>query len=480
LALDLTDAIRSAYSGSARRSLGHGKGNPWWDNSCKLARQKYRTLKRNPLTDEEFAEARKAYRKAIKKAKNEFFLNKVGNASTAKEIFGMTKWHKTMGSFRSPPLKDPRFPGKPPATGAAEKRAVLADNLLANLAQVADIPFDTPTAPSRAISFPPLTRQEVKDSVLRVGNTTPGIDEIPTAILRHAWPLVADHVYSLFSGCVSLGYHPKCFRQATVLMCQKPNKSNLSCPRSYRPIALLSVLGKGLERALAKRMAWIAVQHKVLASQQFGALPGRSAVDLTTCLTHDVERALNEGYTASMLTLDVKGAFDAVLPGRLIRRMREQGWPDDIVKWVGSFASGRSVQIKMDGETGPPQQINCGLPQGSPISPILFMLYIAPLFKMGSISRRFGYADDVAILEIRKSLQENCISLTEALKEALTWGQEEGITFDPNKTELQHFSRRRADKDPASTPRISYKEFTIAEDTTRPYTRWLGVYFDKK
>ncbi|KAI0990747.1 hypothetical protein K3495_g17440 [Podosphaera aphanis] len=108
-------------------------------------------------------------------------------------------------------------------------------------------------------------------------------------------------------------------------MLQKPNKSDLSSPRSYRPIALLSLLGKGLERLLARLIAWIAVQEKILASQQFGALPGRSAVDLTTCLTHDFERALNEGHTASMLTLDVKGAFDAVLPGRLVRRMREQG-----------------------------------------------------------------------------------------------------------------------------------------------------------
>ena len=85
------------------------------------------------------------------------------------------------------------------------------------------------------------------------------------------------------------------------------------------------MLGKGLERLIAKRMAWIAIKYKVLASHQFGALPLRSSVDLTTCLTHDVETALVKGQTASVATLDIKGAFDAVLPGRLIRRLREQG-----------------------------------------------------------------------------------------------------------------------------------------------------------
>jgi hypothetical protein len=71
-------------------------------------------------------------------------------------------------------------------------------------------------------------------------------------------------------------------------------------------------------------MSWIAIKYKVLARQQFGALPLCSSVDLTTCLTHDIESAFNKGETASVITTDVKGAFDGVLPGRLIRRLREQ------------------------------------------------------------------------------------------------------------------------------------------------------------
>lgn len=76
---------------------------------------------------------------------------------------------------------------------------------------------------------------------------------------------------------------------------------------------------------MARNIAWTAIHHKVLTRQQFGALPLRSAIDLTTCLTHDVEQALNEGKTASLLTFDVKGAFDTVLPGRLLYRLRVQG-----------------------------------------------------------------------------------------------------------------------------------------------------------
>jgi hypothetical protein len=154
---------------------------------------------------------------------------------------------------------------------------------------------------------------QVEKAVLYAGNTTPGCDKLPTSILKAAWPLIKDRVLALYQG-----YYPCYFRHAILAIIQKPNKTDWTSPRLYRLIALLLVLGKGLERLVARNMAWIAIHHKVLASQYFGALPLYSAVDLTTCLLHDVEQALNQGKTASLLTLDIKGAFNRVLPGRLI------------------------------------------------------------------------------------------------------------------------------------------------------------------
>ena len=141
-------------------------------------------------------------------------------------------------------------------------------------------------------------------------------------------------VFRLFKGCLEVGHHPTHFKSGIVVMLCKPNKTDRTHPRSFRPIALLSTLGKGLERVIARRISWTAIHHKVLAAQQFGAVTLRSATDLTTCLLHDVETALNSKLTASLLTLDVQGAFDSVLPGRLIRRLRDQGWPEHLVLWV--------------------------------------------------------------------------------------------------------------------------------------------------
>ncbi|KZL86239.1 transposon i [Colletotrichum incanum] len=128
-----------------------------------------------------------------------------------------------------------------------------------------------------------------------------------------------------------------------------------------------------------------------------------------------------------MLTLDIKGAFDAVLPGRLIRRLRCQGWPENLVQ--------RRVRIRLDGEIGDVFDLKCGLPQGSPVFPILFILYIEPLFKLGT-------------------------------------GVLEGITFDTDKSELIYFTKRLKDKNPLITVRLL--------DGRQHIVQALKVYFNQR
>ena len=124
----------------------------------------------------------------------------------------MSKWHKSTGTFHSPPLKDPLHPEDPPAVSLPEKRSVLVRNLLLNIPEAGDIPLDCPTVPLATLPFADVTETDVEQAILHAGNTAPGADEIPTCILRIAWPLIKDKVLLLFQGCLEQGYHPKCFR----------------------------------------------------------------------------------------------------------------------------------------------------------------------------------------------------------------------------------------------------------------------------
>lgn len=178
-----------------------------------------------------------------------------------------------MGTYRSPPLNDPLRPNGTPAVSIEEKRDLLVRNLFQNTAEAGDVPLDCPAVPRASLSFPKITITQVETAILKAGNIAPGEGELATNILKIAWPLIKDYVPILFQSRIQVGYHPRCFRHAVLSIPRKPNKVDWASPRSYRPIALLSVLGKGLERLIARNMTWIAIHHKVLASPQFGALP---------------------------------------------------------------------------------------------------------------------------------------------------------------------------------------------------------------
>ncbi|RKK19237.1 hypothetical protein BFJ66_g17777, partial [Fusarium oxysporum f. sp. cepae] len=170
------------------------------------------------------------------------------------------------------------------------------------------------------------------DATLRTGNTSPGADNITVKLLTAVWHSIGTHVRRLFEGCLAIGHHPKPFRAAEVVMIAKPGRRDLTNPRAWRPISLLSCLGKGLERLVARRLAWACIHHGVLHPQQAGALPKRSATDLVAALVHDIEEAFARKKVATLVTMDIQGAFDTVLRNRLILRLREQGWPEHLAR----------------------------------------------------------------------------------------------------------------------------------------------------
>ncbi|KAM5344599.1 hypothetical protein ACJ41O_013134 [Fusarium nematophilum] len=322
------------------------------------------------------------------------------------------------------------------------------------------------------IPFPQeVTLEEAQDATLRTGNTSPGADNITVKLLRAVWHIIGAHIRRLYEGYLTAGYHPEPFRVTEVVMIAKPGRRDLSTPRAWRPISLLSCLGKGLERLVARRLAWAAIHYGVLHPQQAGALPKRSATDLIAALIHDIEEAFTRGQVATVVTVDIQGAFDTVLRNRLILRLRQQGWPQHLARWAGSFMNNRSACIRYQDITTPISPLQCGLPQGSPVSPILFLLYTEPIYRLGNTKGRFGYADDTAILCTGDSLDETATAASGYIQELIDWGNENGISFDPKKTEVIHFSR----KTPAIAPPIQHGD---SEKRPEKAMRWLGIWLD--
>ncbi|KJZ69641.1 hypothetical protein HIM_10980 [Hirsutella minnesotensis 3608] len=113
------------------------------------------------------------------------------------------------------------------------------------------------------------------------------------------------------------------------------------------------------------------------------------------------------------------------------------------------------------------------LPQGSPVSPILFLLYTEPIYRLGNPEGRFGYADDTAILCVGQSLEQTSQKASEYLQELVNWGAANGISFDPEKTEVMHFSPRRRE----TKPPVRHGDVEKRPETAM---RWLGLWLDRK
>ncbi|KAI0997513.1 hypothetical protein K3495_g10676 [Podosphaera aphanis] len=109
---------------------------------------------------------------------------------------------------------------------------IIARNLLTNHSDIEDIPFNAPTVAHKALPFPEIKASEVSNTILGAGNTTTGKDQIPTLILRLAWPHISALVHDLFQACLDNGHHPKCFRTTIVAIIAKPKKEDTSSPRS--------------------------------------------------------------------------------------------------------------------------------------------------------------------------------------------------------------------------------------------------------
>jgi hypothetical protein len=207
-----------------------------------------------------------------------------------------------------------------------------------------------------------------------------------------------------------------------------------------------------------------------------------SAIDfLTSCV--QTAWSSKKGCIVSMLSLDISGAYDHVSTERLLWILKQKGLQEWIVTYVRNFMLGRRTRVAFDGYESDWVQTNTGIPQGSPISPILFLFFISELLEgMQDVEGKrlgFGFVDDTNLITWGHSAQENCRRLEEAHEMCMAWARRHGSKFAPDKYKLIHFTKRRRDPsgDLASAVRIEGSTEEIKPETK---LRVLGVWVDPK
>jgi ribonuclease HI len=482
----LTEVFDSAVKTAGKPNREEGKAAPWWTPECQEAYSQHLANRRG----QENGPSTRHFLATVRKAKQQYWRHIIDGVDSDQKLYNVIKWHQMAPNLKAPPLE---------VNGAIiedtlEKAEALRTSILGRFNSEDDLEYNPLENWEGAGNLPWNTHisiEEVERNCVGVSSTSPGTDRVTVRLLKACWTAVKHQVHGLYTRCLQLTHFPEQWCTAEVVMLPKVGKKDKTSPRSWRPIALLSCLSKGLERIVARRIAWTALTAGLLSPQHGGALPKRSAMDLAAAFTHDVEAAFAAGQQVTMCTLDVMGAFDALLRRRLLHRMSQQGWQQPCLKFIDSFLARRVVQVRLEGTTTPSHPVDCGTPQGSPLSPVLYMLYLAELLQQDT-KLRFGYADDICIYRASHSLETNVELLAQDIRGILDWGDQNRVAFAPEKLEMIHLTRK---KDTQNPPCVVNDALTITPIPTKdelpapqpgealpkqPALRWLGVWFDRK
>jgi len=463
------------------RPSHHSKS--WWTPHLSILRREYDKAARGarkhetPRMREVAATSKAGYFKAIKGAKNKHWSSFL-LAATPQSL-----WTARRFAYRR---AEPRFPSLPGAETPQQMNNVLQDHFFPPKE-----PFSPPPRlrPHKLAS--PLTTDEMAAALSKCSPTSaPGPDGIPYSTWKQVNKINPSILLHILALLVLLGYHPTSLKCSNGVVLDKPGKPSYESPSSFRILVLIRTISKILERIIAARLLAAACPRGLLHPNQCGSLPGLSTYDGCLTLTNDFKTLQRPRLKVSSLFLDIKAGFEDVDNNTLARILREGRIPPYLVSWVSSFLGERSCTLVFQGAPGTPAPVNVGAPQGSPISPLLFLHYVAPLPFGIPRGLMISYVDDFALTVASLSYRGNIRRLQELFDRLERKASRLGVSFSVAKTELIHWrtpSKRHAPKcvspihikgelfHPGNSVRWLGYWFTPALDTTAHFSRRLAL-----
>ena len=513
IAVAVTDAILEAAEAAIPRLKPCERSKPWWNlqltklrKSLNSALRRYKKYKSSQL-EEEYKEAKNTYFQSVRQAKRTHWDNFLQDAiqNDVFKAYNYTK--KACHNSIIPTIEYAKDGRKETAKTFEQKCEAFLTTLfpaptIASVSNSASSTTNLPTSSPQSQSsnglgphglnskdtrgkgsksydwdWPSLDDKEVKEAIFSFQKTAPGPDTIGSVLIQKTYQAAPGILNSAYKALFEKGYHPISWRSSIGIILPKNGDRDTSDPRSYRVIALLNSLGKVLEKIYATRLSYLANTTELLHSSQLGGRKQRSTIDAAMLLVQYIEeqrlsRKVPSNTITSTIFLDIKGGFDHVAKEKLIGVLERLRLPKTLISWVSSFLTNRSTQLAFSGQIQQqPRDLLIGTPQGSPISPILFLIYIREI--LADKAFQISYIDDFSLSVSSTSAKKNCKALEKIVARLIKSAEEQGVSFNPKKTELIHFTTQRV----PITEGVNVAGEGIAPKAS---VKWLGIWFDPK
>lgn len=295
---------------------------------------------------------------------------------------------------------------------------------------------------------------------------SPGPDGTHPRVLKEAADVLAFPLAMVFQKSVNEGFVPNDWKLADITPIFK--KGSKKDPYNYRPISLTSIVVKVLESVIRDSVIEHMTSNNLLAEQQHGFCPGRSCDTQLLCQLDDWTRLIDDGKPIDVIYLDFRKAFDAVPHKRLLEKVSAYGIQGRLRNWIKDFLAGRQQRVVVNDTRSNWSDVLSGIPQGSVLGPVLFLLFINDLPKSIDCNMLL-YADDSKIY--RSVCEQGSVNiLQDDLNNALDWSSTWQLPFNMNKCKVLHLGNRN-----------EHHEYTMGDHLLQSVTEEtdLGIIMDK-
>jgi ribonuclease HI len=294
------------------------------------------------------------------------------------------------------------------------------------------------------------TKDEILDAIMTFNpNKAPGLDGFNSDIMLQTFTCIPDTFTTIYNLCLKSNEFPTIWKKSKVQILTKPGNRSPEDPSTYRPISLLSVFGKLLEKLMIDRIMHYLYSNQLLSENQFGFTPQTSTTDAIIRVKDFVFKSLKKGKPTILVSLDVEGAFDAAWWPSIIKQLRDFNCPSNLFKLARNYFSERTAKLILNNSVTT-KKITKGCPQGSCCGPGFWNLNYDSLLRVEFPDgcEVVAFADDLLVMIRGNDCFDAEWIANVALMRINEWSLQRKTKFNAKKSMSMLISRKYNERQP--------------------------------